>query len=77
MPALPFIATDISKIVNLGGVILATPSVGLICSPRNVLIYYVLPVTFDHPENREIKTAGRRLGDFPKNRLWSTHTGKT
>lgn len=43
--------------------------------PRNRPIYYVLPTTLDHAENREIKTAGRRLADFAKNQLWSTHAG--
>lgn len=36
-------------------------------SPLNGPIYYVLPTTLDHAENREIKTAGRRLADFAKN----------
>lgn len=43
--------------------------------PRNGPIYYVLPVTLDHTENREIKTAGRRLAGFAKTRVWSTHAG--
>ena len=40
--------------------------------PRNAAIYYVKPVTLDHPEFCEIKTAGRGLADFRKGRLWST-----
>lgn len=42
---------------------------------RNGAIYYVLATTLDHTENREIKTAGRRLADFQKRPAWSTHAG--
>ena len=40
--------------------------------PRNVAIYYVKPATFDHPGICKNKTAGRKLADFRKSRLWLT-----
>lgn len=40
--------------------------------PRNVAIYYVKPATLDHPGIYKNKTAGRKLADFRKSRLWST-----
>ncbi|MEE0320118.1 MAG: hypothetical protein U0I69_09390 [Collinsella sp.] len=43
--------------------------------PRNGPIYYVLPVTLDHVEIRNIKNAGKRLVDFQKRAAWSTHAG--
>lgn len=47
------------------------------CSPRNGPIYYVSLANLDHAEKHEIKTAGRRLADFQKTRLWSTGAGQT
>lgn len=38
--------------------------------PRNAAIYYVKPVTLDHPGIYKNKTAGRELADFRKGRLW-------
>ena len=43
--------------------------------PRNGPIYYVFVNTPDHTVNRKIKTAGRRLADFAKTRVWSTYAG--
>jgi hypothetical protein len=43
--------------------------------PRNGPIYYVLPTALVHTENREIKTAGKRLASFQKRPAWSTHAG--
>ena len=45
--------------------------------PRNAAIYYVKPATFDHPGIIKNKTAGRKLADFRKSRLWSTPVTKT
>ena len=45
--------------------------------PRNAAIYYVKPATFDHPGICKNKTAGRKLADFRKSRLWSTPVIKT
>lgn len=45
--------------------------------PRNVAIYYVKPATLDHPGIYKNKTAGRKLADFRKSRLWLTSVTKT
>ena len=70
----PYI-TATQKQLIWDGAFLAALCLELTRLPRNGAIYYVLATTLDHTENREIKTAGRRLVNFAKNQLWSTHAG--
>ena len=43
--------------------------------PRNRPIYYVWAASPDHAHLSENKTAGRRLADFAKSRVWSRGRG--
>lgn len=45
--------------------------------PRNAAICYVKPAILDHPGICKNKTAGRKLADFRKSRLWLTSVTKT
>ena len=44
-------------------------------APQNGPIYYVWLNTLDHTENGENKTAGKKLANFQKSRVWSTPRG--
>lgn len=74
-----FAATDISDLyfgvvnLRLGFMSCPAPRVDPLATKWAYLL--CLSVTPNHTENHKIKTAGRRLIDFQKTRLWSTCAG--